>query len=102
MTLEWIKTLWRCLRHRWDARYWSWRGLQRILPRRKGGWGVLGRPKDRLVKGMRIARAKTIEPANPYLDQDDLVWWDRELTVVPANSDDAHRRWTRATIWRRH
>jgi hypothetical protein len=40
---------------------------------------------------MRVAGAKTIEQANRYLDEDYLVWWERELTVEAANADDAHR-----------
>jgi hypothetical protein len=47
--------------------------------------------QDRLVKGMRVAGVKTIEHANRYLEQDYLVWWERERTVEPANPDDAHR-----------
>src|SRR5713226_2736389 len=47
--------------------------------------------QDRLVKGMRVAGVKTLEEANQYLQEDYLVWWDRELTVEPANADDAHR-----------
>jgi len=49
-------------------------------------------PQDRLVKGMRVAGVKTLEQANQYLLNDYMVWWDRELTVEPASSDDAHRR----------
>jgi transposase len=48
--------------------------------------------QDRLVKGMRVAGVKTIEEANQYLQEDYLVWWERELTVEPDNGDDAHRR----------
>jgi transposase len=48
--------------------------------------------QDRLVKGMRVAGAKTIEQANEYLANDYLAWWERELTVEAANPDDAHRR----------
>lgn len=48
--------------------------------------------QDRLVKGMRVAGVKTIEQANQYLEEDYQVWWDRELTVEPANVDDAHRQ----------
>lgn len=51
-----------------------------------------GTAQDRLVKGMRVAGVKTIEQANQYLEQDYLVWWERELTVEPAHPDDAHRR----------
>jgi transposase InsO family protein len=51
-----------------------------------------GTAQDRLVKGMRVAGVKTIEQANQYLEQDYLVWWERELTVEAANADDAHRQ----------
>ncbi|MCC6363670.1 MAG: ISNCY family transposase [Bryobacterales bacterium] len=51
-----------------------------------------GTAQDRLVKGMRVARVKTIEEANEYLTKDYLAWWERELTVEAANPDDAHRR----------
>jgi hypothetical protein len=51
-----------------------------------------GTAQDRLVKGMRVAGVKTIEQANQYLEEAYLVWWERELTVAPANSDDAHRK----------
>jgi hypothetical protein len=47
--------------------------------------------QDRLVKGMRVAGVTTIEEANEYLANDYLVWWERELTVEAANTDDAHR-----------
>jgi hypothetical protein len=50
-----------------------------------------GTAPDRLVKGRRVAGVKTIEEANRYLEEDYLVWWERELTVEPASSDDAHR-----------
>src|SRR5271167_1768587 len=50
-----------------------------------------GTAQDRLVKGMRVAGVKTIEQANQYLEENYLVWWERELTVEPAHSDDAHR-----------
>jgi DNA-binding Lrp family transcriptional regulator len=50
-----------------------------------------GTAQDRLVKGMRVAGVKTLEEANRYLEQDYLVWWERELTMEPASSDDAHR-----------
>jgi hypothetical protein len=47
--------------------------------------------QDRLVKGMRVAGVKTIEQANEYLINEYLPWWEREMTVVAANPDDAHR-----------
>ena len=48
--------------------------------------------QDRLVKGMRVAGVRTMEEANRYLEEDYLVWWERELTVEAANPDDAHRQ----------
>jgi biotin operon repressor len=51
-----------------------------------------GTAQDRLVKGMRVAGVTTLEQANQYLLNDYLVWWEREMTVEPANPDDAHRR----------
>jgi len=50
-----------------------------------------GTAQDRLVKGMRVAGVKTIEEANRYLEDDYLVWWEREMTVEANNPDDAHR-----------
>ncbi len=47
--------------------------------------------QDRLVKGMRVANVGTLEEANAYLEQEYLPWWNRTLTVEPANADDAHR-----------
>ena len=46
--------------------------------------------QDRLVKGMRVAGARTLEPANAYLEQEYLPWWNRTLVVKPANTEDAH------------
>lgn len=51
-----------------------------------------GTAQDRLVKGMRVAGVKTIEEANEYLQNEYLVWWEREVTVDATNPDDAHRR----------
>jgi transposase len=47
--------------------------------------------QDRLVKGLRVAGVKTLEEANRYLEEDYLVWWEREMMVEPANPTDAHR-----------
>jgi len=44
-----------------------------------------GTAQDRLVKGMRVAGVRTIEPANAYLRDEYLVWWNRELTVPVAH-----------------
>ena len=40
---------------------------------------------------MRVAGVKTLAQANQFLEEEYLVWWERELTVEAANSDDAHR-----------
>src|ERR1035437_6435493 len=48
MSLGWIKTLWRCRRHRLGAGYGNWGspGLPRILPRRRDEWrGISKRHK---------------------------------------------------------
>ncbi len=47
--------------------------------------------QDRLVKGLRVAGASTLAEANAYLDKEYLPWWNKSLTVVAANSTDAHR-----------
>jgi len=47
--------------------------------------------QDRLVKGLRVAGASTLEQANAHLEEKFIPWWNEKLTVVPASSDDAHR-----------
>ena len=47
--------------------------------------------QDRLVKGLRVAGAKTLEEANAYLETEYLPAWEAKFTVVPACADDAHR-----------
>ena len=47
--------------------------------------------QDRLVKGLRLAKAATLEEANRYLEEEFLPWWNEMLTVVPASAADAHR-----------
>ncbi len=47
--------------------------------------------QDRLVKGLRVAGAKTLEQANAYLKSEFIPWWNSTITVVPASSDNAHR-----------
>ena len=47
--------------------------------------------QDRLVKGLRVAGARTIEEANAYLEKEYLPWWNRTLVVKPADPADAHR-----------
>ena len=50
-----------------------------------------GTAQDRLVKGLRIARATTIEAANDYLEKAYLAHWSERFTVGPARAVDAHR-----------
>jgi hypothetical protein len=47
--------------------------------------------QDRLVKGLRVAEAKTLEQANVYLETEFIPWWNRTLAVVPATATDVHR-----------
>lgn len=47
--------------------------------------------QDRLVKGLRVAEAKTLEQANAYLETEFMPWWNQTLTVAPATASDAHR-----------
>jgi hypothetical protein len=47
--------------------------------------------QDRLVKGLRVAGARTIDEANAYLEKEYLPWWNRTLIVPPADAADAHR-----------
>jgi transposase len=50
-----------------------------------------GTAQDRLVKGLRVVGAHTLEEANPYLEAEFLPWWNQHLVVAPANLADAHR-----------
>ncbi len=50
-----------------------------------------GTAQDRLVKGLRVAGARTLEQANRYLEEEFLPWWNQHLVVAPANPADAHR-----------
>ena len=47
--------------------------------------------QDRLVKGLRVAGARTLDEANAYLETEFIPWWNQTLAVVPASADDAHR-----------
>jgi transposase len=47
--------------------------------------------QDRLVKGLRVAGAKTLEEANAYLEAEYLPEWEAKFTVMAACADDAHR-----------
>ncbi|HVX56630.1 MAG TPA: ISNCY family transposase [Candidatus Saccharimonadales bacterium] len=50
-----------------------------------------GTAQDRLVKGLRVAGACTLDEANRYLETEFLPWWNQHLTVIPASAVDAHR-----------
>jgi len=47
--------------------------------------------QDRLGKGLRIAKADSLEQANRYLEQEYLPAWNRTFTVMAAKPSDAHR-----------
>lgn len=50
-----------------------------------------GTAQDRLVKGLRVAAACTLDEANHYLETEFLPWWNQHLAIAPANAVDAHR-----------
>ena len=50
-----------------------------------------GTAQDRLVKELRLAKAKTMEQANKVVDEVFLPWFNRRCTVKPASNNDAHR-----------
>lgn len=47
--------------------------------------------QDRLVKGLRVAGARTLEQANRYLNEEFVPWWNQNLRVLPRSPTDAHR-----------
>ncbi|HVY93922.1 MAG TPA: ISNCY family transposase [Bryobacteraceae bacterium] len=50
-----------------------------------------GTAQDRLVKGLRVAGACTLDEANHYLETEFLPWWNQHLVVAPVTAADAHR-----------
>jgi DNA-binding Lrp family transcriptional regulator len=50
-----------------------------------------GTAQDRLVKGLRLAQADSLEAAQVYWEQEYLPQWNQSFTVVPVGSTDAHR-----------
>ena len=50
-----------------------------------------GTAQDRLVKGLRLAKADSLEYAQSYLEEEYLPHWNQAFTVLPAGSSDAHR-----------
>jgi len=50
-----------------------------------------GTLQDRLVRGLRLAGACTLEQANAYLEQEFLPEWEGRFTVPPSRPLDAHR-----------
>ena len=70
-------------------------GIELILagsPQAKGRverlWGTA---QDRLVKELRLAKAKTIEQANEVLESKFTPWFNRRCVHKPASGNDAHR-----------
>lgn len=50
-----------------------------------------GTLQDRLVKGLRMAGAKTLEEANEYLEKKFLAEWNERFTVKAGSEVDGHR-----------
>jgi hypothetical protein len=70
-------------------------GVELILagsPQAKGRverlWGTA---QDRLVKELRLAKARTLEQANRVLEAKFVPWFNRRCTHKPASDNDAHR-----------
>lgn len=70
-------------------------GVELILagsPQAKGRverlWGTA---QDRLVKELRLARARTLEQANQVLEAKFMPWFNRRCTCEPSSVNDAHR-----------
>ena len=47
--------------------------------------------QDRLVKELRLAKARTIAQANEVLEKVFVPWFNRRCCVPPASANDAHR-----------
>ena len=47
--------------------------------------------QDRLVKELRLAKARTIAQANEVLEKVFVPWFNRRCCVPPARANDAHR-----------
>jgi transposase len=52
---------------------------------------LFGTLQDRLVKELRLAGVSTIEQANRFLAEVFVPFWEQRFTVVPRQSQDAHR-----------
>jgi len=50
-----------------------------------------GTAQDRLVKGLRKVRARTLEEANTYLEKIYLPTWNQRFICEPRQAGDAHR-----------
>lgn len=50
-----------------------------------------GTLQDRLVKGLRLSGARTLEEANAFLKAVFLADWNKRFACAPANTTDAHR-----------
>jgi len=82
----------------------EWRQIGRALRELGIGWiaahspqakgrieRFFGTAQDRLVKGLRLAGADSLEAAQTYLQEEYLPQWNQTFTVLPAGSTDAHR-----------
>jgi hypothetical protein len=50
-----------------------------------------GTHQDRLVKEMRLRGISTIEAANKYLEEEYIAQFNKQFTVQPTHTKDAHR-----------
>jgi DNA-binding Lrp family transcriptional regulator len=70
-------------------------GIELILARSPQAKGrverLWGTGQDRLVKELRLAKARTLEEANAVLETTFVRWFNRRCTNKPASANDAHR-----------
>ncbi len=52
---------------------------------------LFGTLQDRLVKEMRLGGVSALEPANRFLEEVFIPFWEQRFTVLPRCSHDAHR-----------
>ena len=60
-----------------------------------------GTAQDRLVKGLRLGGARTLEEANRYLEKEYLPQWKQSFTVVAEAPRMRIGPWARNTTWPR-
>lgn len=78
-------------------------GIERITAHSPQAKGRVERhfqtAQDRLVKGLRLAGANTLETANRYLEEQYLPLWEQRFTRLARCPGSAHQGWGGNTRW---